>query len=181
MKATEGLYPYERLLAACGLVLFASLIWIIILRVKRRESIKVELLGFVVPIVMIGFPAIKKIQYEDGKPTIDKQVRLLERNPENHEARAELEETLANVEKRAGLDDQGHADIDDFDPDTVLYVADGKKALGDYAFAFEQAGFVLEADPEIEKAAQIRNEAADLLITDQLANPTHQYIGSVVQ
>lgn len=174
MNPTEGLYSYELLLATCGLILFACLIRIIILKANRGEPIRVELMGFVMPLVMIGFPAIQKIQYEDGKLTIDKYVKILERNPESPEARANLEETLANVERRAGIDEQGKVDLEEVAPETVLYVADGKRALGEYAAAFKQASLVLEADPSIEKATQIRDQAANSLITDQFV--TERYL-----
>jgi len=68
---TRGLYPGEVVLLILGIVLFVVLVIAFFYQLTHQRSLA-ALLGFFIPVVMIGYPTITSIQYENGVLTVQK-------------------------------------------------------------------------------------------------------------
>jgi hypothetical protein len=97
---TDGLYLGEVVLLALGVVLFFVLIFAFIYNLRRQRSLKPLFAFFLVPIVMIGYPTIKSVQYKDGAVTLDKMTRELAENPADTKLRDALDEKVKEVAPR---------------------------------------------------------------------------------
>src|SRR6266704_212438 len=67
MSILNGLYGYEVIMLFLGVILFLVLIFILLRSVVKDQPWGKLVPFFLVPIFMIGFPAFKKISYDDGK------------------------------------------------------------------------------------------------------------------
>src|SRR2546423_12406634 len=101
MKIFDGLHLYEVILAILGVLLFIVLVIILIANVVRNHSIKPLLLFFIIPILMIGFPAWSKIKWNKDGFELDKTTQELAKNPSNPELETKLKDLVHEVEPRA--------------------------------------------------------------------------------
>jgi len=69
---TRGLYPGEVVLLILGIVLFVVLVIAFFYQLTHQRSLPALLGFFILPVVMIGYPAITSIQYENGVLTVQK-------------------------------------------------------------------------------------------------------------
>ena len=99
---TDGLYLGEVVLLVLGVVLFLVLVFAFIYQLLRHRSLKPLLLFFLVPVLMIGYPTIKSVQYKDGALTLDKMTRELAANPTDVKLREALDEKVKDVAPRVG-------------------------------------------------------------------------------
>src|SRR6266567_3506352 len=90
-SVTEGLYPGETVLLILGIVLFVVLIFAFVYQLTRQRSLGPLLGFFVVPIVMIGYPSIRSIEFKDGVVSIDKTTQQLLSNPTDASVRESLQ------------------------------------------------------------------------------------------
>ena len=81
MKLFEGLLLYEVVLLLLGVVLFIALVGILIYSVMRRRSIAPLLFFFMIPVVMIGFPAIQKVKFDKDGVEIEKEIKTIANQP----------------------------------------------------------------------------------------------------
>jgi hypothetical protein len=90
MNITEGLQDYERVLLGLGVLLFVVLLFSLIFLVAKNRSIKPLFLFFALSIVMIAFPGIQKIRFEQGALEFDKAKEAWDKHPtpENKKALA---------------------------------------------------------------------------------------------
>src|SRR6266700_8163783 len=93
-NVTEGLYPGETVLLILGTVLFVVLIFAFVYQLTRQRSLGPLLGFFVVPIVMIGYPSIRSIEFKDGVVSIDKTTQQLLSNPTDASVRESLQKQL---------------------------------------------------------------------------------------
>ena len=100
MKVPDGLLIYEYVLLLLGVVLFFTLLIILIIYVARKEAIKGLLIFFALPVLMIGYPSIQKISFNQDGLELEKLMANVESNPGSESARAELAEGLENVDVR---------------------------------------------------------------------------------
>ena len=155
MSRLEGLLFYEIVLLACGVLLFGVLIWVLMHRVKKGEPVKTVLGGFTIPIVMIGFPGIKKFEYEDGKFTIEKATDPKRTEPLTAEEKQKLEQAVEHVESRAAASPAATPG------ETLVVLSEGRQALGQYQQAIDLAEQVLSTKGG---NAKTRRDAADVLV-----------------
>lgn len=167
LSSFEGLKGYELVLGTLGVVLFFVLVGVLIFLVATGKPIKPLLVAFLLPIVMIGFPGIQKIIYENGKLEIIRQTAAVEEKPESVDAKNELRKALEAVEERAGLSTQDPTGEAEASPETALLTAKGRLVLGDAEEAFDQSKFVLETSPQNEAAAKVHQEAATDLVQNE--------------
>jgi tetratricopeptide (TPR) repeat protein len=102
----DGLYSYEKVLIVCGVVLFVVLVGLLIFLVIKKREYKWLLPALVFPIVMIGFPAIQKFQFDAEAASLETKESAVREKPNDVQARAALETTAANVAKRSSEDPQ---------------------------------------------------------------------------
>jgi tetratricopeptide (TPR) repeat protein len=87
-------------LLALGVVLFLVLIFAFVYQLLHQRGIKPLLAFFLFPVLMIGYPTIKSVQYKDGAVTLEKMTRELAENPTDAKLREALDEKVKNVAPR---------------------------------------------------------------------------------
>jgi len=100
MNIFEGLKLYEIVLLLMGVLLFVVLLCALIYLILHKRAYKQLLLFFAVPIVMVGFPAIEKIKFNNGVIEVEKLTQKVEREPTNIEAKKQLEVQLNTIGNR---------------------------------------------------------------------------------
>ena len=100
MDIFEGLKSHERILLVMGMVLFVALLFLLIYYAVKRVPFKGFLPFFLIPIVMVGFPGIQKITFDNGIVGIEKLTEEVEQDPTNTTAKKELETRLKAIENR---------------------------------------------------------------------------------
>ena len=127
MGLFEGLKGYEIILAGLGILLFLVQLFILVYYVLHNRSLKYVLPSLIIPIVMIGFPAIKKVQFGNSMLEMRETIAALEENPEDTETLAQLEERLEQLR-----------DYENLQPTTLMTMAEAHVTLGDTAAAITQ-------------------------------------------
>ncbi len=97
----DNLYLYEIVLLFLGAFLFAILCMGLVYYILKKEDVKKLLYFFPIAIIMIAYPSIKEIQIGNNKIAMKENVEQLLANPDDTEARKELENITEKLEKRA--------------------------------------------------------------------------------
>lgn len=100
MSIFRGLFPYEILIMGLGALLFVVMLIALMAYLFRGKSVVGLVVFFVLSIGMLGFPALKAIQYKDGLLSLEFNEQQLQRNPEDAQAREGLKIGLKAVEGR---------------------------------------------------------------------------------
>ena len=87
MNFFDGLYSYEIVLLVPGVVLFFVFLGGFLTLMIKGESFSKLLPFFTIPVVMIGYPGIQSVSFQDG----------VDRNPHNEAAKATLQQTVAQA------------------------------------------------------------------------------------
>ena len=143
----EGLYPYEKLLAVLGTILFVVLAVALLVYVFQRRGVATLLPFFLLPIAMIGFPGIQKISYENGKLELEKALARLERDSDDSASRAQLRASVEKIAPRTATD-----------PETSLTTARALTKLGEPERALRSVQPALEAQPTRREALEFQRE-----------------------
>jgi hypothetical protein len=101
MQLFEGLQSYEIVLMIMGAVFFLILACLLIYLVLNKRSYKILLPSFIIPIIMVGFPGIQKITFDEGMVEIEKQTKVVNNNPTDAEAKTKLTAMLKTMEIRS--------------------------------------------------------------------------------
>jgi len=144
---TEGLYPGETVLLILGIVLFVVLIFAFVYQLTRQRSLGPLLGFFVVPIVMIGYPSIRSIEFKDGVVSIDKTTQQLLSNPTDASVRESLQKQLEQTTRRPIAN-----------PKDAAAVAKAQFALGDEQAAALNLQKALQKDPNLPEARQLQKK-----------------------
>ncbi|MEE9464060.1 MAG: hypothetical protein V3W14_00620 [Candidatus Neomarinimicrobiota bacterium] len=139
MELLEGLKIFEIILMFLGILLFLVLLFILVYSVLRERPLKYVLPSFLIPIVMIAFPAIRKIQFGNNVIEMQEKIAAVEENPDDSEALAELEERLEMLEESENLQ-----------PSTLVTLARGHAAKGDTAAALTYVDSAMKQAPKLE-------------------------------
>jgi hypothetical protein len=120
---------------------------------------------FGIPLVMIGYPSIKSVQYKDGVISIEKATRTLEQDPQNAAAREELQKKVAEIQARPSSD-----------VTKATTVARGMFALGDSSGAALRLQAVLEKAPDATDARDLKKQidaaqSLEALVSEVQKNP----------
>ena len=143
----EGLHSYEVVLMMMGIVMFVMLAAVMFLYVHRGHKLTTLLPFFMLPVVMIGFPAFQKISFANDVVSVEKNVEKLAENPGDANARRHLAETVKQLEQRPIKD-----------PKTNLTLARAYKTLGRADRAAERVDSALKVNPNLSEAIRLRNE-----------------------
>jgi len=157
----EGLYSYEKVLMVLGIVLFALLAGALVVFIVQKRRLGPLYPFFLLPLVMIGFPAFQKISYENGKLSMEKYVRQVADNPKDEQARVNLQASIGKIEPRAAAD-----------PKAGLMVARAFQSLNEPQRALAQVDSVLRVNPRMPQALQLRTTLSnDVLRTGSRTGP----------
>lgn len=103
MNLFEGLIFYEIVLLCLGVLFFFVLLFVLIYFVVKNRPIKAVIPLFLVSVVMISFPGIQKIRFDNGVIEIEKLTQEVEQNPGDSAAKKELANKLSKIENRPVL------------------------------------------------------------------------------
>ncbi|MDP9079748.1 MAG: hypothetical protein M3O71_20150 [Bacteroidota bacterium] len=153
----QGLYLYEIILMITGGILFLALVFALIWNVIKGKNIVSLLPFFFLPIVMIGWPAIKSVSYDNGKIDIEKTATELIQNPADTALQKKLEKSVATFDTTRAAND----------PVALNNISQAYYALGKYddASIYNQKALSLNATlPQainlkagIEKQVAVKN------------------------
>ena len=110
MDIKEGLHDYDLILLALGVTLFVVLLFLLIFSVVKKRQLKGLFLFFVLPIVMIGFPAFQKISFENGKVELDKAIEQAKKSP-TPENKKHLAAQIDKIEKQPNLSESRKKEV----------------------------------------------------------------------
>jgi hypothetical protein len=168
MSMLDGLFLYEIVLLALGVLLFVVLVSALLVAVVRDKQYLRLLPFFLISIVMIGFPSVSSIQVTKDAITIVKATHELEQDPTNAEARASLQDAVQDLALRPIAD-----------PEVATSIARAQIALGDDPAAEARIERVLRRAPEHPEALKLKQridiERSVAVLTSQVQeNPGDQ-------
>src|SRR5690606_7570107 len=134
-KLTDGLQLHEVAMFILGGLLFIVLLFLIVLFALRKRQLKPLLLFFVIPIVMLGWPSIAKIQLNQEGVTLVNNLKELEKHPDDEALQSKLEQSIAELEEKNVSA-----------PDKLANIARAKYLLGGDKGAMETLSKIPEAD-----------------------------------
>lgn len=147
MALFDGLYIYEVVLLICGIALFLALLAAFLRKVFTNQGYVGLLAFFVMPIAMIGFPAITSFQVKTSVGDIELQTNALQSHPQDQTARAALQTEVSKIEARPIKD-----------PTLLATIARAQFALGDESKAESNLKIVLASSPTLAPAVELKNK-----------------------
>jgi len=100
MSLFDGLHLYEVALAAAGVLLFFVLLALLVRQVWMQRPYGGLLVFFALPVVMIGWPSIQKVQISSDSVSLEKNIATLQQNPKDATLRTKVEEQLKQLTAR---------------------------------------------------------------------------------
>jgi tetratricopeptide (TPR) repeat protein len=104
------------------------------------------LMSFLLPVLMIGFSSVKKVQYNELIIELQHKTQRLEEKPGDQQLKAEVEQIVATVTARPN----------EYSADALVTVARAQNALGNDAQALTTVTKALEVTPQLAEAAQLK-------------------------
>jgi hypothetical protein len=147
MEILEGLLNYEKVLLLLGILLFLVLMVVLIILVVQKRQIKSLLAFFLVPILMIGYPSVKKIQYGNFLVEFNRQTTKAEQVSSDARELQELSETVEEIKRRSPTKTS-----------TLMTIARAEAVLGDTAEALKFVNMALDRVPENMDAIELKNK-----------------------
>lgn len=165
MNYFDGLFLYEIVMLFAGILIFLVLIAALIVYLVKGKSLNTVLIAFIIPIVMIGFPAISSISLSKDKVELAKQIRQVQQNPKDLAARQQLEATTERIESR-----------DVSSPETLTDLAQAQVMLNEPEKATANLDKALEANPQLPAAVELKRKIdlvneVEKLTSEAEANP----------
>jgi hypothetical protein len=102
MDIKEGLHDYQLILIILGVILFMVLIFLLIYNTLKKRPLKSLFLFFILPILMIGYPAIQKIRFENGVVEVEKAAEKSRTHPTPENKKA-LEAKINELKKQPNV------------------------------------------------------------------------------
>jgi len=143
----DGLHSYEVVLMVLGIVMFVMLAAVMLLYVYRERKLTALLPFFMLPVVMIGFPAFQKISFGKDVVSVEKALATVEDHPGDTKAREQLEESVKHVAQRPTTDSKVN-----------LTLARAYKALGQRDRALDRVNSALKVNPRLPEATRLRED-----------------------
>src|SRR5581483_8557773 len=147
MNIFDGLYGYEVILLILGALFFIVLMVVFVILIAQKRPYGKLMMSFTFPLVMMGFPSIKSIQYKDGVISIDKMTHDLQQNPTDTKKREELRRTLADVVTRPAAD-----------PAAIASIANAQFALGDHRAAEASLQKAIGKAPDLPRVVELKKK-----------------------
>jgi len=156
IKLFDGLHSYEIVLLVLGCILFFVLVVLLVVRAIQNRSVAPLFLFFVVPVLMIGFPAVSKVKFDKDGVEIDKLALILAQNPSDETAKRKIETLVAQIKPRASESAAG-----------LVKIARAQAILGEPAKAVDTLNQALKRNPELEVAKDLRSRLKVLPSTNE--------------
>jgi hypothetical protein len=141
----DGVYPYQQVLEILGILLFVMLAVVMFVYVYQKRPLTSLLPYFFLPLVMIGLPAFQSFKFKSDFATIEATLKTVDRNPNDAQARAALQQQLQQV-----------GDVRVQNPQVNLTLARAFKAVGKPDQARDRANAALKLDPNLRAAKQLQ-------------------------
>jgi len=158
MNLFDGLHLYEIVLLVLGVILFLTLVVTLIILVVQRRSIKSLLLFFIIPVLMIGFPAVSKVKFDKDGVEIDKLALIVAHNPTDESAKDKLQTLVSEIKPRASESAQA-----------LVKIARAEAVLGNSGKAVDTLNQALNRNPELEAAKDLKSRLKMLPSTNEPA------------
>ena len=165
---SSDLYLYEIVLLFLGTFLFAILCAALVYYIIKKEDIKKLLFFFPIAILMIGYPSIQEIQIERDKIALKKYTDEVLENPEDAEARENLQEVTEKLEKRASTVKDLWAVSE-----ANLLLGNPEKVIGLTSRAIEKAGKDTEKELSNTDESVVEEEAVVTTATSKKSDLTN--------
>ena len=166
MNLLQGIQLHELILMVLGFILGLVLIFIFLFTaLKNKPNLKL-LYGFIAPLVMIGYPSIKSIEFGKDVIKIDKLVEKVNANPTDTTVQRELIQNLQELP----------ASRCKTSSDALAAIANAQASLGQYDSARVMSQRAVDLDKNNEKAIE-----SNKIITEkwQMQKLTEQRIGKL--
>lgn len=166
MNILQNLCPHESILMMLGIVMFAALIFAFVWNVVKEKKIAVLLPFFLLPIIMVGYPSIGTIQYEEGKLNLQSALdKLMDGNIEEGGYEEFTNAYLAISQSCKA----------NHDPEAQNTMAEAQLATGNFEEAREIAERTLQMQPQNTMALEIRQKSTEQIQrTDEFTNQINQ-------
>jgi tetratricopeptide (TPR) repeat protein len=168
----EGLLQYEIMLLILGVIFFLLLLFLLVYMIIKERKFGSMLGFFVIPIVMIGFPGIKKIQFKDWMIELREEMAQTTDSTPAPGRQDQIEEILGKINPER---------ISSYD--NSLLVAEAYTFVGDSLKAFQSAEKALEAEPSSQQATELKTRLSDsprvrveMKIREVQQNPSDQNV-----
>jgi tetratricopeptide (TPR) repeat protein len=158
-KLTDGLYGYEVAMLWLGILLFIVLLFGLIARLRKGDSVASLLPFFGVAIAMIGYPSVQSITIGKDLLSIQKATHDLTVSPTNLELRQSINATLQKIQSRPIGD-----------PSNLTMVATAQYALGDDSAAKQNLQKALAVNPNIPAAKALQQKIGIVETVTNLTN-----------
>jgi len=145
MSFFDGLYQYEAVMLVAGAFMFLVSVVLLIIFAVTGKSMGGLLPFFGVAIVMIGFPAYKKIEITKDGVTLDKDIHELLKNPTDPVLREKISNEVAQLSQRPIQN-----------PTVVTTVARAEVVLGDNVAAENNVNKALSNAPHFPAAVELK-------------------------
>jgi len=145
MSMFDGLFGYEKAMLVLGVLLFLLLAALLIVQASRGKPFAAMLPAFALPIVMIGYPSVKKITIGKDSITLEKTTHALLAAPTNSAVRTSLATQVAGLAHRPTAD-----------PAVLTNIAAAQFALGHSTQAQATLAKAVDAAPALPAAVQLQ-------------------------
>ncbi|WP_262248782.1 hypothetical protein [Parapedobacter soli] len=159
-QLTDGLQLHEILLFVLGSLLFLVLLILLVLYAQRRQKLNILLPFFIIPVVMIGWSSIAKIQFNEAGLALEKTLREYETNPKDTATRELLQANVTELETKGVKD-----------PKTLMNLARANYLLGKDQHALQTIDKIPESEKVILGADKLK---ATIFITQDIERKLQQ-------
>lgn len=159
-QLTDGLLLHEIAMLMLGGLLFLVLLFLIVLFALRKRQLKPLLLFFIIPIVMLGWPSIAKIQVNNEGLTLENDLKELENNPADSALQSRVAQSIEKLEEK-----NVNA------PDKLADIARAKYLLGEDKGALETIHRIPEGS---QQALGMKTLKHTILVTQDLERKIDQ-------
>lgn len=162
MNILQNLCPHESILLILGIIMFSALIFSLVWSVVKEKKIGILLPFFLLPIIMIGYPSLGAMQFEEGKINLQSALdKLMDGNIQE----GEYEEFTNAYLSIAQSCKANH------DPEAQATMAGAQLATGNYEEAREIAERTLQLQPQNTMALEVRQKSSEQIQrTDEFTN-----------
>jgi tetratricopeptide (TPR) repeat protein len=155
MDLFKGLYGYECVMMILGIILFLVLVFVFVFLVIKNRDFKLTLAFFIIPIIMIGYPSIQKIKYDNGAVEIDQAANSMNdtskfsvaNKPISRQDSVALTEQIKNIEGRASAD-----------PKVLVNIGKIQLKLGHINKATEATEKAIKIEPRNPEAIKLQKQ-----------------------
>ncbi len=148
MKLLEGIQLYELILMILGFILGLVLIFVFLLGALRGKTNLKLLFGFIAPVIMIGYPSIKSIEFSKDVIKIDKLVERVRQNPLDTVATNQLLSEISTLPKSRCVTSS----------DAMTTIANAQAAVGLYDSAKVTIQKAVVLNPNSVKVTESRRD-----------------------